>query len=153
MHAYLHSHPAAPTLIFPLFFVAFGCMVPLLICRLSGWATLARRFRATIPFTGQTLSWKSARMRWGAGYNNCLTIGADPAGLSLSMAFLFRLGHPPLFLPWHEVSIRRRFKLLFGKFVEFRLGGEEQIPFAIDAKLAERLQSAAGINWPAEPKS
>ena len=76
-------------------------------------------------------------MRWGANYNNCLTIGVDTAGLYLSPLFFFRIGHPPLFIPWTEISLRGRRKILFIDFFELKLGLEERIPFLIRASLAE----------------
>ncbi len=92
-------------------------------------------------------------MRWGANYNNCLTIGVDTAGLYLSPLFFFRIGHPPLFIPWTEISLRGRRKILFIEFVELKLGREERIPFLIRASLAEQIRSAAGFSWPVEAVS
>ncbi len=89
-------------------------------------------------------------MRWGANYNNCLTIGADPSGLYLTLLFLFRIGHPPLFIPWSEISFRNRRTILFFEFVELSLGREEQIPFLIRTFLGNQIQAAAGSSWPVE---
>jgi len=150
MQTYFNGHPAAIAFVFPVFFVALWCMITFLISQVSGWAALARRFRLTSPFTGQTWAWKRARMRWGTNYNNCLTIGSDPMGLYLSMMFPFRLAHPPLLLPWQEVSVRRRRSILFFKYVELSLGREEQIPLLIRENLAEQIRQAAGSSWPVE---
>jgi len=136
--------------IFPIFFVVLWCFVGLLVSRVSGWATLSRRFRLETSFTGSTWTWQHARMRYATGYNGCLTVGADPSGLYLSMMFFFRIGHPPLLLPWSEVSVRKRGKMLFVRYVELSLGREEQIPFRINGSLADRIQAAAGTNWPVE---
>ncbi len=85
-------------------------------------------------------------MRWTSHYGNCLTIGADTAGLKLSVLFPFRPGHPPLFIPWSEISVTRRRNLLFVRQVKLLLGQEEQIPFVISGGLADRIQVAAGAN-------
>ena len=89
-------------------------------------------------------------MRWGANYKNCLTIGADPAGLYLSSLFFFTIGHPALFIPWTEISLRGRRKILFIEFVELELGREEKIPFMIRAGLADQIRSAAASGWPVQ---
>ena len=136
---------------FPIFLVALGCTLPLFIAAMSGWSMLRRRFSQTFPFTGEAWKWQSARMRLGCNYNNCLTVGADASGLYLSVLFLIRIGHPPLFLPWQEITIRRRSKRPLFRYVELRLGRDEQVPFMIRERLAERLKSAAGPNWPPEP--
>src|ERR1700674_2780329 len=148
MQTYLNNHPTAIAFIFPVFFVALWCTILFLISQASGWAALARRFGLTSTFTGQTWAWKRARMRWGTNYKNCLTIGCDPMGLYLSVMVLFRLFHPPLLLPWQEVSLRRHRKILFFKYVELSLGREEQIPLLIRENLADELRQAAGSSWP-----
>jgi len=145
-------NPAEFAVIFPIFFLALWCGIILLIGQIGGWAVLARRFRLTLPFAGQSWGWQSARMRWSCNYGGCLRVGADPTGLYLATFFLFRAGHPPLLVPWPEVTVSRR-KVLFFTYVELRLGREEQIPFVINQKLAERVRGAAGASWPVEPVS
>jgi hypothetical protein len=143
-------NPAIPILIFLVLFVALWCVIGLLTGKLSGWAILGRRFGSTLPFPSQSWRWKSARMRWGANYNNCLAVGADSAGLCLEPLFFFRIGHLPLFIPWAEISFRARRRIMFIECVELTLGREEQIPFLIRASLADQIRSAAGFNWPVE---
>jgi hypothetical protein len=150
VQTHIAINPAASITIFSLFFVALWCVIGLVVGRISGWATLERRFASTLPFPGQTWRWRSARMRWGANYNNCLVIGGDPAGLYLSSLFFLRIGHPPLFIPWTEISVRSRRKIMFIECVEFKLGREEQIPFLIRAGLADQIRSAAASSWPVE---
>lgn len=150
MQTHIDLGPAPSIIIFLIFFAAVWCVTALLTGKMSGWAILGRRFITTFPFPGQVWRWKSARMRWGANYNNSLTIGADPTGLYLSMLFFFRIGHPPLFVPWPEISFRSRRTILFFKFVELSLGREEQIPFLIRAAFADQIQAAAGPSWPVE---
>ena len=151
MQNYISHHPLVLVPFLPFFFATFWCAIVFLISRVSGWALLARRFHLQFAFTGPTWRWQSARMRWLANYNNCLTVGSDPSGLCLSTFFLFRAGHAPLLIPWPEISIYRRRKVLFAAYVELRLGREEQVPFTIYGKLADRVRAAAGASWPMEP--
>jgi hypothetical protein len=144
--------PAAVVL-FALFFVTVWCAALFAVSRVSGWALLANRFRTDSPFPGRTWTWQSARLRWGSNYNNCLTLGSDPSGLYLSMMFIFRIASPALLIPWTEVTVWRRRQFLFFRFVEFRLGREEQVPLVIREKLADSLRTAAGTSWPVEPVS
>ena len=139
--------------VFPVFFVSLWCGIGFLISRLSGWAALANRFRLSFPFAAQKWIWQSARMRYGTNYSSCLTVGADPMGLYLNIFPLWRIGHPSLLVPWPEVSVRRRIKILVFTYVELTLGRDEQIPFRISATLASRIQAAAGPNWPVETTS
>ncbi len=89
-------------------------------------------------------------MRWMMGYNNCLTIGVDPMGLYLATMIVIRLGHPPLLVPWHEISVEKRLHTLLVPTVRLSLGREEQIPFVVSGKLAAQIQAAAGVSWPLE---
>ncbi len=145
--------PASAIVIVPLFFVTIWCTVCFVLSRVSGWSLLANRFRTDSRFSGRIWGWQSARMRWGCNYNNCLTFGSDPSGLYLSIMFLFRLGSPSLLIPWPEVTVWSRRKFLFFRFVELRLGREEQVPLMMREKLADALRSAAGSGWPIEPVS
>ena len=146
MQDFLDKYPLA---VIP-YFVLFWCAVMFLIARLTGWARLAERFRLTSTFTGPSWGFQSARMRWSTHYGSCLNVGADATGLKLSVLFLFRLGHPPLFVPWSEISIAGRQSFLFVRQVRLLLGREEQMPFVISSGLAERIQAAAGASWPVE---
>lgn len=124
-------------------------VVSLLVSRWSGWATLARRFPVTSEFTGPRWRFQSAQMRWLCGYNNCLTIGANSEGLYLSTLPFFPPFHPPLLIPWGEVSAEKK-DLLFTAGLRFELGRENPIPLWVRKRLAERLKLAAGGSYPVE---
>jgi hypothetical protein len=80
-------------------------------------------------------------------YNGLLTIGADKNGLFMVPWFIYRPWHPALFIPWSEITFRRK-SLLFLKYLELRLGRSEQVPLTIRAKLGAMIEIAAGPNWP-----
>jgi len=129
--------------------VGFTVLLAVVIAHLSGWASLAERYRCLEPFPESSWKLQSGQFRWYLNYNNCLTVGADPRGLFLWIFPLFRAAHPPLFIPWNEISISRQ-KVLWVKQVRFCLGHELQIPFTIREGLAQKLRSAAGSSWPVE---
>ena len=132
-------------LLFP-FFWAFVCVV---IAYVGGWRSLAATYRAQQPFEGQRWWFQSGSMRWGTGYNNCLTVGASPLGLHLSVLFLFRAGHPPLFIPWEDVTVgSRRLLFMWNCRIEFR--AVSGISLTIRRSLAEKLKVEAGQAWPLE---
>jgi hypothetical protein len=99
---------------------------------------------------GPTWGLQSARMRWSSHYGTCLNVGADAAGLKLSIFSLLRPAHPPLFIPWGEISVARRRNFLLIRQVKLLLGREERIPLVIGGGLADRIQVAAGASWPIE---
>ena len=84
------------------FFVGFPLvwvMTVVLIGRFGGWAKLGREYPERPQLGGHRFRFQSARMKLGARYGSCLVIGSDPAGLHVAVFFLFRPGHPPLFIP------------------------------------------------------
>ncbi|GAA4020916.1 hypothetical protein GCM10022409_00570 [Hymenobacter glaciei] len=40
-----------------------------------------------------------AKLGW-VSYNGVIRASVAPAGLALSVVFVFRVGHPPLLIPW-----------------------------------------------------
>lgn len=130
--------------------VLFGCFTFLFVISWwSGWAMLARRFRDRNKFTGSRWRFQSGQMRWMCGYNNCLTVGANSEGLFLSMLPIFSLFHPPLFIPWTEISYTKKTSF-FSAGVRFLLGNEFYAPLWVREQLAERLRGAAGGGYPIE---
>jgi hypothetical protein len=120
----------------------------LLGCRHQRMEAAGKTLSPAGNFTGQKWNMQSARMRWFSQYNNALTVGADVAGLFMVPFLLFRAWHPPLFVPWSEITGVRETRFLFVRFVEMRLGRVEEIPFRIRASLAARIRIAAGSEWP-----
>ncbi len=132
---------------FPIYFIALWCLVGWIMGNLSGWAKLATHFRATAPFGGTCWHFQSASMRWNTRFGNCLTVGVAPNGLYLSVVPIFRLGHPPLHIPWEQITVSER-GFLFWRRVRLGLGRESNIPFSIGTRLASRLRTAEGDHWP-----
>lgn len=62
---------------------------------------------------------------------------------------LFRFRHPPLLVPWNEITIAQQ-KIAFFRFVRFGLGRELEIPLYLRPKLADKLRRGAGKQWPIE---
>ena len=74
-------------------------------------------------------------------------MGADARGLYLSVFFLFRFGHPPIFVPWRDITITEK-KLFKIQLLELRFRKTENLSVRFTVKLGDRLAIAAGSNWP-----
>ena len=97
--------------LFPFFFVGMWCAISLLLSTLGGWRRLAESFPAKDQPSGRHFFMQSGKVGL-VNYGSCLTIYIAPNGFYLSVWFPFRLGHPPLFIPWDAVcnaTIRRFF--------------------------------------------
>lgn len=154
MDELIRYHPFLFAALILLGIIAFQWLLLNLIALVSGWKTLAVRFRLQQPFSGRQWKWQSAQMRYYVGYNNCLIVGADQAGLFLRTMWMVYTGHLPLFIPWNEITLSQtQTSWLMGNILVLTLGRSEQIPFRIRASLATRLQSSAGSPWPAPPQA
>jgi hypothetical protein len=107
---------------------------------LGGWFFLARRYRFDQEFLGKRWRRRSGGMEFmgRAHYTNCLTLGSDSKGLFLSVLFLFRVGHPPRFVPWSEINATT-YRFLFLPFVRLRLQRDPSISLWLTKRLATAL--------------
>jgi hypothetical protein len=121
------------------FFIALWICICQLISTAGGWRILGRDYRAATPFDGKKLWFKSAGMRYWTNYNNCLIVGADKYGLYLAVLPIFRVGHPPLFIPWTEISTEAGSRRLFGNFVKFKFAKQPDVPVIFSEKCAARI--------------
>jgi hypothetical protein len=132
-----------------LFALCMWVTVSFLIALVGGWFELGRIYRATRGFAGSSWRFQDAQFRLLTHYNNILTVGSNADGLYLAVFLPFRIGHPPLFIPWQDVSVRP------GTFLWFRIYKFEfrQVPsvrLQLREKLGKKIQIAAGSAWPGD---
>ncbi|AXQ30476.1 hypothetical protein D0B54_18120 [Solimonas sp. K1W22B-7] len=134
--------PENPALFLPAF-ALFWCGICMLISRVGGWRALGRFYRLQGRFDGERWYLRSGSMGL-ANYNGCLTLGADAGGLCLAVLFLFRPGHPPLLIPWRDVTVEP-YRMVF-LFHRVKLGFREtpSVSLRISRGLADKLAGASG---------
>ncbi len=101
--SFLQAYPWLPLAIFFLWW----CFVVWLVGKISGWQELAEKYPGGSQLDDPMVRWKwwqSVSMRAHCNYNNCLILGISPKGLALRMPFVFRVGHPPILLPWQAIE-------------------------------------------------
>jgi len=131
---------------FILLFAGIWIGVTVLISKTSGWLSLSKTYRSLKPFNGRRWSYQNAQLRSGGLYGKCLTIGVNSEGLYLSVLFLFRIGHPPLFIPWSDIYIVEKERMLLT--IEFNFQRAPSVPLRISKRLAHRMAETAGRSWP-----
>lgn len=92
---------------FPAAFVLAWIGVSVLLSVMSGWHQLASRFRATSAIEGQRYRFSSLSLGAGAfpmSYRNCIFVTVGRSGFLMSVLFLYRAYHPPIFVPWSAVE-------------------------------------------------
>jgi len=113
------------------------------IAAIGGWMQLARVYPARGDGLGRRWWMQSARLRFGLAYNNCLVVDADPSGLRIAILLPFRVGHPPIFLPWSELCVSRRRQWLV-RVVRLEPARLPAVPITISERLYARLEAAVG---------
>lgn len=127
---------------FVIFFVVVWCFVCLVISLLGGWFALSRRFAKQSEPLGETRTagpfFYKVCMRFWGNYSSVIRLTAAGDALYPSVLFPFRFGHPPLRIPWNEITVgtTRRF---FRNWLVLTLGNEERIPMRIPERMARKL--------------
>jgi hypothetical protein len=127
-----------PYIILPLFWLVM-CT---LIARVSGWRALADAYPLQSDPTGPKLRFQSASLRWSSNYTGIVHMGVNAQGLYLSVFFVFRSGHAPMFIPWSDIRTESRAGLF--PSLTLRFARKPGIPFVIGKALGERLAAMSG---------
>jgi hypothetical protein len=138
------SSSFSPYLLVP--FLAFGLafmgLISSLIGLLSGWHLLSKRFRAEAEPYGEIRSagpfFYYVQMRYRVNYGSLIRIIAANDAIYLSALFPFRVGHPPLCIPWKEIQLSRT-RSFWRRYVVLMLGVQERIPMRISERMARKL--------------
>jgi hypothetical protein len=125
-----------------IFVVVVWCLTSYLIGLMTGWLALARRFRAqSEPYgDGKAVGpfFYTIYMRYWTHYSSVIRLTAATDALYASILFPFRIGHPPLRIPWNEIRFGRAQRFM-STYVLLTLGEEEKIPMRISVRMARNL--------------
>src|SRR4051812_10978993 len=125
--------------------IALWCVQSYVCSMASGWHSLIPRFRSASEYLGETITIRrfpmEIRMRFRMDYTNVVQMTADENGLHLSAFFPFRVGHPPLLIPWRETH-QERVDGTWRSYVLFTLGRTERVPMRISKRLAEAIKTS-----------
>ncbi len=134
---------------FPLFFICFWSGVSFLISLIGGWFELGRAYRSVTRFQGSRFNFQNAYLRLMTSYRGIVTVGGNSEGFFASVFLPFRIGHPPLFVPWQDVSVRPDM-CLWVRVYEFRFRQVPTVRFRLREKVGKKIQEAAGSAWPGD---
>lgn len=122
----------------PLLFVGFWTLIVWITGKTGGWDKLAARYALEGKYGGRLFS--ASGQVGMANYGGILRMGADKQGFYLGVIFIFRVGHPPLYIPWedvraeeHKAFLMTRVRLIFTKAPDVTL----RIPKSSALKLKE----------------
>ena len=82
-------------------------------------------------------------------FHNVVEVDVDSQGLYLATFPLFRVGFPPLHIPWQDISVKPG-KLFFWNYVEFRFRQAPSVFLQLPADLAGKMAAEVGDDWPVD---
>jgi len=92
-----------PAYYLPLWFVYAFVYLAFFFAVVSGWRRMASRFPLQQWPDAKWFGWQSGEVGL-VGYSKLLKISISARGLGLIAAWPFGLWHPPLLIPWNEIT-------------------------------------------------
>jgi hypothetical protein len=127
-------------------YIAFFSLVLNLLGYLSGWWALARVYRLHGHFEGTRRPFRRVSVG-GIRYNGSITVGTNSEGLYLAMFSLFRSGHPPLFIPWSDVSAKVVKGWFWTRYLELQFAHVHGVRVRLPEKLGREIAADANQAW------
>ncbi len=128
-------------------FAGLWFVVTTFLSLMSGWWGLSRAYPDRPQTVIRRLSNISGSMGAGVHLNGILTLEACQGGLRIRMWRLFGPFNAPIFVPWNDIRVVRRNRILWQTAV-LELGRPRTGQLKIQAYLADKLGMAAGGQWP-----
>jgi len=127
---------------FGVFFVVMWCLVSFTLSKITGWSRLAEKYRTRTKPESKLM--QAVQAYWGSVMlaGNIYTIGTTNTGLFLGVLFPFRIGHPPLLIPWHDIRAKKVDGFLKPR-VQLTFGNGLSRPFEIYEKTAEIIKKGS----------
>jgi hypothetical protein len=111
-----------------------------------GWWALARHYQHHGPFEGTHHRFRTCYLGW-ARYGHSVTVGANAEGLYLAVLLLLRPGHPPLFVPWADVTAEPVVNWLGRGHVVFRFAKAPSVRVRVSGSLGKQIAADANRSW------
>lgn len=85
----------------PVLFAGLWTLIVWIIGKTGGWEKLAGQYEFKGKFAGRLFS--ASGQIGMANYGGILRLGADKSGFYIGVIFMFRIAHPPLYIPWEDI--------------------------------------------------
>ncbi|MGI9627569.1 MAG: hypothetical protein ACR2QM_12085 [Longimicrobiales bacterium] len=127
-------------------FITIWIAVSLILSFVGGWRALAREYRAPHPVPDGAWVERRVLFSGSARYKNVLRLRANDAGIFISVAPMFRIGHPPLFLPWEDLFTMPSGSAPAG-YTEIRFRRVSSPRMLVSDSTLQRLDESAPRPW------
>jgi hypothetical protein len=125
-------------IIWPVFFIALWSGIVMLMSFTGGWRRLARSYRATEQPTGGNSVPYVTGMVGMARYKRLLKVTTNEHGMFIEIRWIFRIGHPTLFIPWRDIHNARKITLFYWEFVGFDVGSPKVASMRLPSQIFDR---------------
>ena len=132
---------------FPVAFVLMWLMVTTILGFLSGWYVLMQRYPNRKDEALLKLGYQSGQMGLWVGMRGVLNVSVCHSGLRIGILRVFGVFCRDFFVPWEEISVRRRDRFLW-RAAELQFGHPAVGKLSISAHIADRLARSASGHWP-----
>lgn len=119
-------------------FIAFFAFILLLLSFIGGWQWLSRVYRISQRPSAKAHFFCSGHVGW-VNYKGCLVFHVIEDGFFLSVIPICRIGHPPLFIPWHALHRVTEGRLIYLPGITYDIGNPRITTLTLSERLVERL--------------
>lgn len=107
------------------------------------WAKLAARYAWEGPLPAPRTRGGYGWFNGWCGYKGCLVVAADEQALYLSLWRLLSPFHPPLRIPWSELTVAGPAKVFWRRCVELRFKALPDLRLALSQRTYDAVQDEA----------
>ena len=125
-----------------LLIITMWIVVLISVSKITGWSRLAEKYRTWDKPESNIM--RAVRAYWGSVMitGNIYTIACNSKGMYLGVLFPFRLAHPPLLIPWHDIKTSR-IKGLLNRRVRMVFGDNLSRPFEVFESTAVKIEKCS----------
>ncbi len=102
-----------------------------------GWRALARSYRTTKEAPSEMHNFCTGSINWFANYRVALRVGLTQDGVYLSVWPVFRIGHPPLLIPYRDITPAERSNSFFR---EMAIGNPAVAHLSLSTQMVKKIE-------------
>ena len=122
----------------PVIFIGFWIFIVFILAQF-GWSNLAQNYKTSTEFYGTDYGIVSARVNI-VNYKASLILKYNDEGIFLRPTIPFRIYHPPVFVPWNEISAVDEGQFLFAKYVKIGVGSPKVASIFLSKRTFDQLR-------------
>lgn len=122
----------------PVLFVALWSGVVMLMSLIGGWRRLAKSYGTTAQPAGDRAVPYVTGMVGMSRYRRLLTVTTNEDGMFIAIRWIFRIGHPTLFIPWRDIHNARKMHLFYWEFIGFDIGNPKVASMRLPSQIFDR---------------